>query len=83
MNNADMPAMPVVESCYQCHATMDQPNINYGLTKLEHFAGLAMQGLLAGGYCINDPQNRMSDVGEEAIGIAEVILAKLDKENGK
>ncbi|MFT5518613.1 MAG: hypothetical protein ACI9RI_000879 [Oceanospirillaceae bacterium] len=37
MNNSDMPAMPVIRP--------EGPSI--GLTKREHFAGVAMQGLLA------------------------------------
>jgi hypothetical protein len=42
MNNADMPAMPLgIDGCFKNAI---------GLTKREHFAGLAMQGLLAAGF---------------------------------
>ena len=39
MNNADMPAMPIPRGVYNDDTA--------GLTKREHFAGLAMQGLLS------------------------------------
>ena len=81
MKNSDMPAMPqpiashideVIDTKEYCHE-------NAGLTKREHFAGLAMQGLLAGGYCMDDPQNRLSDVPSEAVALADALLAELDK----
>tara|TARA_R110000782_G_scaffold61049_5_gene125914 strand:- start:469 stop:681 length:213 start_codon:yes stop_codon:yes gene_type:complete len=40
MNNSDMPAMPV-------SGDMRYDTTYSGLTKREHFAGLAMQGLLS------------------------------------
>ena len=75
MNNADMPAMPV--------DTFSEEGLrNYmGLTKREHFAGLAMQGLLAGGYCIDDSQNRLNDVPSEAINLADALLKQLEQDN--
>ena len=42
MNNSDMPAAPVIENCNQCNTRYNPPYINYGLTKLEHFAGLVI-----------------------------------------
>lgn len=48
-----------------------------GLTKREYFAGLAMQGLLAGGYCIDDPAHRLEDVSHEAAGLADALLNQL------
>ena len=50
MNNSDMPVVLIATSTFT-----DTNGITYldveskGLTKREHFAGLAMQGLLAGG----------------------------------
>ena len=80
MNNADMPAMPteVVGKRRGLNGMESFTRLEGGLTKLEHFAGLAMQGLLAGGYCIDDPQNRLLDVSDEAIGIAETLLQQLE-----
>ena len=45
------------------------------------FAGLAMQGLLAGGYCIDDSQNRLNDVPSEAINLADALLKQLEQDN--
>ena len=44
------------------------------------FAGLAMQGLLAGGYCIDDSQNRLNDVPSEAINLADALLKQLEQD---
>lgn len=50
-----------------------------GLTKREHFAALAMQGLLSGGYAIDDARNRANDVSSEAVSIADALLLELEK----
>lgn len=52
MNNADMPATPLPNGADdRPYVLMDgekfQKNHAIGLTKLEHFAGLAMQGILS------------------------------------
>jgi hypothetical protein len=78
MNNSDMPAMP-----HEIVFGKGYPE-NYdgtGLTKREHFAGLAMQGLLAGGYCIDDPKNRLNDVPSEAYNLANALLKALEGED--
>jgi hypothetical protein len=86
-SNKDMPAMPMFSSeakpCMVRDVNGDKNDAvaASGLTKLEHFAGLAMQGLLAGGYCIDDPQNRLEDVSSEAIVIAEALLAQLEEKD--
>jgi hypothetical protein len=46
---------------------------NMGLTKLEYFAGLAMQGVLAEGV------TSVSMVVPSAIGYAKSLLAELEK----
>ena len=76
MNNADMPAMPNSIEVIPDTAPLKWP---HGLTKREHFAGLAMQGLLAGGYCIDDPKNRLNDVPSEAVALADALLKELEK----
>jgi len=71
MNNADMPAFP------------DTNSLNYeGLTKREYFAGLAMQGLLAGGhdkaYFAARTEEQMSNLDwntEEAVSLAAISFA--------
>jgi hypothetical protein len=49
MKNADMSAMPIEVDGFGQHA----PHVEFGLTKREYFAGLAMQGWLA--RCANVP----------------------------
>lgn len=63
LGNASMPAMPVFDSY---GVASDK-----GLTKREHFAGLAMQGILARGnsHC----------VASEAVACADALLAELAK----
>jgi hypothetical protein len=78
MNNSDTPAAPI--GPYQ-YVNEDGSFVNggaSGLTKREHFAGLAMQGLLAGGYCIDDPKNRLNDVPSEAYNLADALLKALE-----
>jgi hypothetical protein len=75
MNNADMPGMvqPVTINDYDAvTTTFDKNSTDYmGLTKREHFAGLAMQGLLAVGYC--------KDVPSAAINFADDLLKALEQ----
>jgi len=47
MNNADQPAMPVPTVRFDEESNEITVMGTTGLTKREHFAGLAMQGLLA------------------------------------
>ena len=47
MNNADMPASPISVSSTGGNLCSSDFEYGEGLTKREHFAGLAMQGLLA------------------------------------
>ena len=76
MNNSDMPAMPVglvvTESgdMYGCEAS------ELGLTKREHFAGLAMQGFIASGYY---KMNMAVGISARAVRAADALLAELDK----
>ena len=83
MNNADMPAMAqsmVLDQYENRIIVSDVDHTSMGLTKREHFAGLAMQGLLAGGYCIDDSQNRLNDVPSEAINLADALLKALEQD---
>ena len=63
MKNQDMPAMPCKVS----------PTQYEGLTKLEHFAGLAMQGLL-----VAYPDATKGDINDMAIDQAIDILKRID-----
>ena len=88
MNNSDMPAMAVeikVGKLARLQAEglgMNVEDKQYiGLTKREHFAGLAMQGLLANQLIIDDvSQNSKKWIAEKSISLANALLAELDKE---
>lgn len=67
MNNSETPAVPVMdESDHGQH---------YGLTKREHFAGLAMQGLLAKDGNNYEPR----DYAKFAIKCADALLEEITK----
>ena len=80
MSNSNMPAMPVTamedvlseDGSYCGEVEKTHP----GLTKLEHFAGLAMQGLitLKGSDCQNADQTAM-----QCVRMAKALLAQLEK----
>ena len=69
MKNQNMPAMPIV--------TPDMPvEGSGGLTKLEHFAGLAMQGLFA---CENIDCTK-EQAAESCVAMAKALLEELEKQ---
>ena len=71
MNNADAPATPV-QFDYPDNNNTRQIEIFRGLTKREHFAGMAMQGLLASEGC-------NWDVAKRAKEMADILLEELEK----
>jgi hypothetical protein len=71
MNNADMPANVVPEEHWD--RSLSAPAT--GLTKREHFAGLAMQGFIAS--CGN--RSVRGHAPELAVEYADALLAELDK----
>jgi hypothetical protein len=74
MNNSDMPAAPVITSTTVDTAQSTLTSVGTtGLTKREHFAGVIIQGLLAGGV--------YSEVGhciEECIEYTDALLKALE-----
>jgi hypothetical protein len=57
------------------------PSNSYmGLTKREHFAGLAMQGLLASTIFEIDPTSPTNSTVKIAVQIADLLLEELAKE---
>ena len=77
MNNAAMPTVPIATS------TFTDPNgITYlaveskGLTKREHFAGLAMQGLLA-----HYGTDGADECASYAVEYANALLKALEPDN--
>jgi hypothetical protein len=75
MNNADMPANVVPEEHWD--RSLSAPAT--GLTKREHFAGLAMQGLCSG--CDSDGcwTHDAGITAAAAIEYADALLAELSK----
>jgi hypothetical protein len=72
MNNADMPAMPIGEQIDTCH--LNAPC--NGLTKREHFAGLAMQGLIK----LTFPFGADEEItARRSLKMADALLAELSK----
>lgn len=71
MKNADKPAMPVETGKLYEMTTSDADGYSAaaaGLTKREHFAALAMQGLIARGEMIDD------NLAREAWGAADSMM---------
>jgi hypothetical protein len=86
MKNSDMPAMPIFgEDGMPTAHDEDAPNeFMTGLTKLEHFAGLAMQGILANPKFIDVFDDGhiqpAADLEKWAAGSAQRLLAELEKQ---
>ena len=78
MNNADKPATPVSVSS-STHGTICSSDFEYGegLTKREHFAGLAMQGLLAQ----SDGPRSVKEMAFESLAMANALLKALEQDN--
>ena len=66
MKDADMPAYPIIG------ATLDG---NEGLTKREHFAGLAMQGFISAGH---GGMPNASELANYAVRYADALLTELN-----
>jgi hypothetical protein len=90
MNNADMPAYPIVNSDgfptlgSFFESTADGGPEAIGLTKREHFAGLAMQGLLSNPVMADSAMHPTAeewrdDIAEASLEFADALLAELDK----
>ena len=74
MKNADLPAMPIdIDGRGQF-----APETHLGLTKREYFAGLAMQAILSADDCTNI----IDEIVNGAVGMADALLAELERTNG-
>lgn len=74
IKNADLPAMPITNSDLACELQIGAKGAG-GLTKREHFAAMAMQGLCShsGDYhCAEDMAN-------DAVVYADALLKQLEK----
>ena len=86
MNNANSPAMPTNFTWVEDHEAHHE--MNSGLTKLEHFAGLAMQGLISnfsGELGATSMKNVKSINGVAIIMAADILdqIAKLEGESNE
>lgn len=70
MKNADLPAIP-----------QNRSDLPTGLTKREHFAAMAMQGLLSSASDSNGEWTNcgVDNVASEAVMFADALLAELEK----
>jgi len=76
--NADSPAMPVPDGKFQWIGGKGwQAMGDTGLSKREHFAAMAMQGLLSsfGNHDITD----YSEIASDAVMAADALLKELNK----
>jgi len=79
MTNSDMPAMPFEGG----DNNGEQPYL--GLTKREHFAGLAMQAFISGIISVSRDEYHgwtEEDFSSHAVKHADALLAELEKGNG-
>ena len=87
MDNSDMPAMPsstprhpddiaqaAAMGCYL-------PNeVNHsGLSKREHFAAMAMQGIISNPTCKTEHQDWKGAIAADALEVADALLEELSK----
>ena len=88
MKNSDMPAMPLSGDAYEDFAHYDgTKNTSHnpqcqGLTKREHFAGLAMQGILSnhvtGDADLHSSHNEwLNDISQASVEFADELLKQL------
>jgi hypothetical protein len=79
MRNSDMPAMPSEFKYHNMQSQRDVHEMNTGLTKREHFAAMAMQGLCNAadndGTWSHDPDI----VAPVAVKYADALLAALEE----
>ena len=87
MNNSDMPAMPhsamkpnsVYQQEYAVMGADASMTTEYtGLSKREHFAAMAMQGMVSGALA-NGSTFDYVDVADFALKQADALLKELDK----
>lgn len=76
-NNGDMPASAIIDDEISTH----DKEIHFGLTKREHFAAMALQGI-----CVNVGRNQFAfnkagDIGNKAVEMADALLKALSEDS--
>ena len=75
IKNGDMPAMPQDDAVW-CQRIGECPTLATGLTKREMMAMYIAAGL------ISDQQVKAHQVAEDAVRVADLLLAELERTNG-
>lgn len=75
MKNGNVPAAPTIYADMGHNGQREIFCDNQGLTKREHFAGLALQGLSNGSGRYHSPE----DMAHDAVRLADALLAELEK----
>ena len=78
MNNSDKPAMPYDHTFEDINGDIFR-RMYTGLTKREHFAGLAMQGILANKFYDAPRRTKLEGMAIDAVAAANALLMELDK----
>lgn len=87
MKNSDMPAMPVSsEQGSDIDGALSSPGkygmpTGLGLTKREHAAIEAMNGLLSRGYKDLNIKGARQNIAAESVRMAEALLAELERKS--
>lgn len=80
MKNSDRPIYPITnEAGFATRVRNLEPEQAIGLTKLEYFAGLAMQGI-----CINNSGNQYKlaeEIAKIAVETARALLTELENQS--
>ena len=82
MTNADNPAMPqpmVLDSVGNVYNSNEYGATEGGLSKREHFASIAMQGILANKQYEAPRRNKIEGMAEDAVHAADALLEELSK----
>ena len=79
MKNSDLPAIPIPFAVGASGDVYGGGEGECGLTKREHFAGLAMASLIGK----SESRYDYGDTADDAVNFADALLAELDKEQGK
>lgn len=82
MKNSEQPAMPVKEVWVKSDAVKSGGIYEdfSGLSKIEYFAGLAMQGLLASDTDPNSDYWEPARLATKSVTYAKALLAEIEKE---
>ena len=81
MDNGNKPAMPSDTFRFLCDINLEQCNV--GLTKREHFAAMAMQGILSNSAMIDNVNEKaLKWVSMEATQVADALLKALEANDG-